>query len=462
MRSYLTRLYKKAPRPARTLMASGYGYYLRSWRYSPETEVYIKEALARESWSSEQWQDWQARELERLLKTATTQVPYYRAYWEERRRKGEDAAWERLENWPVLTKDALRETPEAFLADDARDKKLFKLSTSGTSGKPLTLWRSREAMRRWYALFELRWRNWYGVSRHDRWAILGGQLVTPVAQQTPPFWVWNAGLNQLYMSTMHISPQNVAHYLEALRRYRIRYLWGYASSLYALAHLALEQGLAAPKLEVAISNAEVLTSVQRESIAKAFGCRAVDTYGMAEAVAGASECDYGVMHLWPDAGIVEVLDDETDRVLPAGEVGRLICTGLINHDMPLIRYEVGDRGSLSPDASRCACGRALPRLTAIEGRTIDNIITLDGRRIFWLNPVFYGLPVREAQIVQEERERLEVKVVPTPAYSEGDRAAIRSRLLERVGDMTIDIQEVESIPRSANGKFRAVVNKVDG
>ena len=315
-------------------------------------------------------------------------------------------------------------------------------------------------MKLWYALFEARWRYWYGVSRHDRWAILGGQLVAPVEQETPPFWVWNAGLNQLYMSTLHLAPRHIAAYLKALKEYKITYIWGYASSLHALAQMAAEQGLEPPALKVAISNAEALLPHQRESISGFFGCPVRNTYGMAEAVAAGSECEYGIMHTWPDAGIIEVLKDGSDQPVAPGGVGRLICTGLINKDMPLIRYEVGDRGALAATVARCACGRTLPVLEKIEGRTIDNIVTADGRRIFWLNPVFYGLPLREAQIVQESLEALEVKVVPASGYSSSDTETIITRLKERVGNMNVAVAIVEDIPRSANGKFRSVINKV--
>src|SRR5437016_14584366 len=95
--------------------------------------------------------------------------------------------------------------------------------TSGTTGQSLDLWRSKSTERAWYALFEARCRRWYGVSRHERWAILGGQLVTPVGLRRPPFWLWNAALNQLYMSSYHSAPDLVPHYLDSLSRYRIGY-----------------------------------------------------------------------------------------------------------------------------------------------------------------------------------------------------------------------------------------------
>ena len=112
---------------------------------------------------------------------------------------------------------------------------MFREDTSGTTGKPLNVWWSMETVRKWYALSEARCRYWNGVSRRDRWVMIGGQLVTPVSQRKPPFWVWNRGLNQLYMSSYHLAPDLIGSYLEAMSRYRVTYSYGYTSSLYALA-----------------------------------------------------------------------------------------------------------------------------------------------------------------------------------------------------------------------------------
>src|SRR6185295_18022612 len=96
-------------------------------------------------------------------------------------------------------------------------------------------------------------------------------------------------------------------------------------------------------LTVAITNAEPLFDYQRSVIAKAFRCPVRETYGMAEIVATASECGEGALHLWPEVGCVEVFDG--DHPAGNGSSGDLICTGLFNADMPLIRYRVGDRAT---------------------------------------------------------------------------------------------------------------------
>ena len=454
-------LYHRLPYPLRCLAASARGYQLRKWRFGPETEILVERAGEREAWAPERWKVWQEEQLAHLLSRAATRVPYYCKLWTERRRRGDKRSWEQLENWPILGKDALRSDPAAFVADDRRTEAMFLVHTSGTTGTPLQLWRSRATDRQWYALFEARNLNWNGVSRRDRWAMLGGQLVAPVEDVGPPYWVRNLSMNQLYASSYHLGPNSVAAYLKALSRFHPEFMWGYASSMHALAQLALEAGLEAPSVSVAISNAEPLFDHQRKAIGSAFGCAVRNTYGMAEIVSAASECDQGVLHLWPEVGVTEIIDDAMDETVEPGKTGRLVCTGLLNGDMPLIRYEVGDRGALEEPSNRCACGRTLPSLRAIEGRSDDVLLTLDGRRIGGLNSVFkVEVPVKEAQIIQESLERIKVLVVPATGFGDKDAGEIVDSLRRRLGDVDVRVEAVGSIPRSAGGKFRAVINEL--
>ena len=453
------KVYHSLPGPFRSVVASIRGLYLRSWRYGPETDCLVEEALERETWTLNQWKTWQEERLAFVLHRAATQVPYYREYWAVRRRKGDKASWEYLEHWPILEKESVRQTPRMFVADDCDVGKMFHEQTSGSTGKPLSLWESLNTVRLIAAWTEARIRRWNGISRHDRWAMIAGQLVTPVSQRHPPFWVWNQGLNQLYMSSYHLAPDLMGAYLDALVRYRVMYLYGYSSSLYALARAALELGRKDIKVAVALTSAEPLYEYQREAIAEAFNCPVRETYGMAEVVAMASECTAGRLHLWPEVGSVEVTQNGVSA--SCGETGDLVCTGLVNSDMPLIRYRNGDRGRLMDVSEACKCRRTLPLMGAVEGRISDVLYTRDGRRIGRLSPVFKGdLAIREAQIVQETLDCVRVKVVPTSHFASRHERVIVERLKERMGEVEVLIERVSEIPRGAGGKFRAVICKL--
>jgi len=456
MSDWQLKLYHQLPPFARSAMASGRGWHLRWWRYTKETDRLVEDALEREHWSAAQWRKWQEEQLAYTLQRVATQVPFYRDQWEERRRRGDRASWDLLENWPILEKETLRQNAPAFVADDCKIGQMFHDHTSGTTGKSLDLWFRRETVVAWYALFEARWRHWYGVSRHDRWANIGGQLITPVKERKPPFWVWNSGLQQLYCSSYHLAPELIPHYFEAFKRYEIKYLWGYTSSLYALAEAALQMRRRDLPMQVVITNAEPVFAYQREVIAEAFQCPLRETYGMSEAVAGASECEAGRLHTWPELGWLEAVAGS--QPLPPNSPGDLVSTSLLNADMPLIRYRIGDRVALADATERCSCGRGLPLLSAVEGRIDDLLYTVDGRSIGRLDPVFKAeLPVREAQLIQERLDRVRVRYVPASGFDAQAERSIRERLQARMGELEVSFEPVEEIPRGANGKFRAVI-----
>lgn len=459
MNGALLHFYHWLPPPMRSAVASLRGLYLRSWRYGPETERLVEEALDREHWSRERWKAWQEEQLAFVLNRAATRVPYYREQWAKRRRKGDHTSWEYLENWPILEKEALRENPTAFVADDCDVRRMFHEHTSGTTGKSLDLWWSRDTVRAWYALFEARCRRWYGVTRQNRWAILGGQLITSIADRRPPFWVWNAALKQLYMSSYHLAPDLVPHYLDALKEYRIKYIFGYTSSLHAVAQEILRLRRKDLQMTVAITNAEPLFAYHRQTISEAFQCQVRETYGMAEIVAAASECGDGLLHLWPEVGRVEVCQD--NRPVDKGILGDLVGSGLLNTDMPLIRYRIGDRGTLTPGQAPCTCGRALPKLAALEGRIDDVLYTADRRCIGRLDPVFKDqLPVREAQIVQEGLDRVRLRYVPAQGFTSNTARLMVQRLQERMGAVEVLLEQMAEIPREHNGKFRSVICQI--
>jgi phenylacetate-CoA ligase len=431
------------------------GLQLRAMRYGPDTDRLVEEALAREYWTQVQWRQWQEERLSRILHRARFHVPFYRLQWENAASAGRHHSYERLEHWPILEKEQVRSAPRQFLADDCSLFRMIHEQTSGTSGTPLDLWWSRITLRQWYALFEARWRRWYGVSRNDRWGILGGQLVVPLTRRRPPFWVWNAPFKQLYLSSYHLSPSLIPAYLSAITRYGVEYLYGYTSALYALAEETLRLKRRLP-LRVVVTNAEPVYSYQREAIREAFGCPVRETYGMSEIVAAGGECSEGRLHLWPEVGLLEVQGDQLEDSTVKGD--RLIATGLFNPDMPLIRYAVGDRVTLPVSEATCPCGRTLPILQSVDGREDDILYTADGRRIGRLDPVFKtALPLREAQIIQESLQKLRVKYVAAPGFGRSDARDLIVALQQRLGPVEVVLEPVDEVPRAANGKFRAVI-----
>jgi len=453
--SVLMKIYQRLPAFLRSHAASWRGRQLHRWRYGPQAERLVAEAYEREAWDARQWTRYQEERLAYVLHRAATKVPYYRELWARRRRQGDHRSWEELAHWPILEKQQLRAHPESFVADDCHRAQMYSEQTSGTTGTPLRFWLQRESIQAYYALVEARCRGWHGVSRHERWALLGAKIVVPYGQRRPPYWVYNSPMNQLYLSIYHLSEETVGNYLDALRKYEATHLYGYCWALYTLARLVVQQNRDDVKLKVVLTQAEPLYPHHRAMIERAFHCPVRETYGMAEYVTMASECPQGRLHLWPELGWLETLDGE--EPVPPGRSGEVVATSLLNADMPLVRYRVGDRIRRAPPDERCACGRRLPLLQAVEGRIDDLLYTPDGRYVAQLYPILATARVHESQLVQETLRRVRVRYVPAPGFTESDARSIVDNLRARMGDVEVLLEPVTSIPRTAGGKFQFII-----
>lgn len=457
-------LYHRLPYFLKVAAASARGYQLRRWRYGRDTQKLITEALERDTWTRAEWQKWREEKLEYLLDRAANQVPYYQNYWQQQKKSRNRASWLYLENWPILEKETLRLQPKAFLAGDCNPDRMYMDHTGGTTGTPINIYESQRTLHKWYAIFEARVRGWHRVSKDEVWGIFGGQLVIPTNRKKPPYWVFNYGLNQLYLSTFHISSNTAKDYVQGLCRYAPTHLIVYPSSASYLAHLIIDQNLTPPRsIRKIFSNAELLLPEQRETLEKAFHCPVVNTYGMGELVAAGSECQHKSLHIWPDIGIIECYDEEYGFFSEPQDsrVGEYIVTGLLNTDMPLIRYRLGDRGDL-PDNLKCLCGRGLPVIDNLQGRTNDMILTPDGRKLFWFNSVFYEKPIIESQIVQEKIDKTVIYIVPGKGFSPVTKTEILDAMRSRVGDqMDLEIVTTDFIPRTKAGKLQAIISQIE-
>ena len=195
------------------------------------------------------------------------------------------------------------------------------------------------------------------------------------------------------------------------------------------------------------------------AIERAFGARAYQEYGSVENCALATECEHGSLHVSPDFGIVEIVD-ERGLPVPPGVTGRVLATGLLNEAQPLIRYEIGDLAAWSRET--CPCGRdQLPVLSGIEGRLEDAVVGPDGRQMVRLHGLFINVPgLIEGQVVQEEIDLLRVRVVVTAAFGDAQRSLIERRVGERLGPVRVVVETVASIERTSRGKFRAVISRL--
>lgn len=381
----------------------------------------------------------QQSSLRQFLRYAVEHVPYYR---------NQKLSPENLTEWPILEKSVVATNPEQFLSDEFPRRELMKLQTSGTTGTPLTVWFTVEC-NQLESAFRWRHRSWAGISFPTRGAYISGHPVVPPSQQNPPFWRVDYVEGRLLCSSYHLAPQNLPAYIAALARYSPEFIHGYPSSLYILARHILEHGAQGFRPRAVFCASETLLDFQRTGIEQAFGVKAFNWYGNTEMTCNIIECAAGHLHYRTDYGVLELLDG-----------GAMVCTGLNNRAMPLIRYRVGDVAQARDGF--CSCGSAFPLIERVEGRVEDYVRTPDGRFVGRLDHLFKGVEhVREAQIVQERLDEIVLRIIRTTGFNAHDEQAIQAEARQRLGPaMRIKFEYPEVIERAANGKFRFIVSKL--
>ena len=439
----LQQIYSALPIPLQHACATAQGARYYRWRYGGIFQEYLSALKRTEYLPADELCELQTAGLKRLLQFACTHVPYYRKHGAV----------------VHTTKDQIRERPEDFIADTFPRRSLIPWHTSGTTGKPLTIYYSRQAMRKMWAFVEL-CRNTAGVAKSDRRCQFTGKMIVPPAPASSKiFWRRDLANRALLLSTVHLLPANLPFYAAALERFRPVYLSGYPSSMYVLAEYYRQSGRPAPRLKAALPSAETLLDHQRSAIEETFATRVFDQYGQAEMQSFWYQCEARRMHAHPLAGLTEILrPDGAPAAL--GEMGEVVLTGLVNDAMPLLRYHVGDTARFATAA--CPCGRGMPVIEEIGGRLDDFVYTRERGFLGRLDPVLKGVRnIVESQLEQESLDVLRVRFVPAAGFAAEDLHMLEHNLRARVGrSIHLEFECTDHIPRSPNGKFRFVISRL--
>lgn len=456
------KLYPQLPVTLQNVAISAFGYSWKKRRYGGIFEKQLIAFKTRENWNALQWQDFQTTQLRQLLVHSFETVPYYREIFQRSGftlstlRQFEIADLKRL---PFLEKKSLKQFGKTSLISSKCEPGGEFFESSGSTGTPTSILYSHKMHQRIHGAYESRVRHWAGVNRFMPRAIIGGRRIVPAGNSKPPYYRYNYIENQLYLSAYHISKETAKGYLDGIARYKSEYMTGYAMSNFFLARFMLESGLQPPQMKAVVTSSEKLTAQMREVFHKVYGCKTFDGWSGVENCGLISENEYGQLLVSPDVGIIEILDKEGAPVKP-GQSGEVVCTGFLNFDQPLIRYKMGDYVTLAVDQTT-KCGRIMPVIEEIDGRIEDVVVGKDGREMVRFHGVFVNLQsVVEAQLIQQDVDIFHINVVPVTALSEVDKMLIVKRLESQLGTLKITFEELNKIPRGANGKFKSVVSNI--
>jgi len=418
-------------------------------------------------WSRERIEALQAERLQRLVAYAYNKVPYYHRLMIERGLRPHDIQSVRdITKLPVLTKELIRANLDDMCAVDLPRDTLFRGRTSGSTGEPLLFYSTRAAQYNHGYAVGLRSMRWAGIRLGDR------TVSVCVRTRDETGWEhflreWSRRLKRTTeVDTTSISDATLPYVVHKLHGLRPRAFTAYPSVMAHIASFIKDSGLPAPPVHSILTGGEQLFEHQRELITDVFHSAPFSRYGSHEVYEMAAECEkQSGLHVHAEDIIAEVVDEDGTPV-PAGQQGNMLVTNLHSYGMPFIRYQNGDSGSLS--TSPCTCGRGLPLLGTLLGRTADIIRTPSGKHVAGVSLALSRLAVlgvTHFQILQEELDKVVIHVVLPHAKEpcQQSEAGLRVEDILRRGlgkDMRIEVVFTEHIEPTSAGKHVPIVSKL--
>ncbi len=461
VRSNLPRLqsiYDRFPSPARHLLTSMRGWVLTRIRYSPEMFAVLNKLRADESWSCDQVSACQLSALQQTIDHGVRTVPFYSGY-----PRCEIHGVEDLRRLPILDRETVLQNQERLFSQATPPHRRIRGGTTGTTGASLCVaYTERLVCKNW--AFLLRQWAWAGIEpRHPRITLQGARIV-PANRHEPPYWTFNVPERQILMSIFHLSERTAPAYLEFLRKHSSSVLEGFPSVLAILADFALDRGVQIP-MRAVFTTGEPLYPTVRAKTEEAFQARVFDSYGMTEYCGLIQQCERGRMHLAPEYGFLEILNERGEPVA-RDEEGDFVWTGFLNEAMPLIRYRIGDRGRWE-SASACSCGRAFPLVVPTITRESDTLRCPDGRLFSprALNQLLKQLTsLRFCQFVHNDPNHVLVRAVVRSGDANGrapeEVMEIRAKLQDLLGPSMQVAAEFAAAPIARRGgKIPLIINE---
>ena len=428
------------------------------WPGGLETRRHLRE-LERTQWLSEdELRALQLAKIQQLVKHAYEHVPFYRERYQRAGIHPEDIrSLEDFQALPFLTREDVKNNLEALVAQNFPRHKLYKSETGGSTGEPIQFL-VEGSFWWWNAALEFRGRGWHGVQEGDKIAWVWG------ADRDMPGWSRTKRLRahimrQRFLNAFGMTEAKMQAFTEMLVRWQPVMFRAYASALSLFAQFIKERGITGIRPKLIETTAEKVTDPQRQLLEEVFHCQVADCYSAREMGTIAYQCEMGGMHVC-ETRYLEIVAN--DKVVQPGQLGEVVVTSLTQFAMPFIRYKKGDMAIYEP--GHCPCGRKLPRLKEVVGRTNEFLVSADGQFVhsLFLAYVFRVKPeVVRYQVHQPDRKHLNVRLVCNQPVNSAWLDNARAEIQARFGQETqVSIQVVDQIELTPVGKHRHVISEV--
>lgn len=452
MIAYLKTLLRNLPPPVFQLLELPYHHAPPAFRYGEPYRRMLDLYRESDHWTEQQLRQFQEERLRNLTAHAYTNVPYYTQLFDERGLNPADIqTLDDLNKIPVLTSDIVKSRWKDLVARNVSRLNREVSHTSGSTGPSMYFYFDHTTIpvERAQAMRHL---LWLGYQEGDKIAVVKGQPLSDPRKIVKYYH----GSRELRVSLMNSDDETLATVVDALERMQPSFLRGWPSCLYIIARWMNRNNrrIAAPKF--IITSSENLYQYMRSRIEHVFGAKVVDGYGQSEFVAYALQCQLCQgYHVQMETGIMELIPYR-------GALSEIVGTCLWNFAMPFIRYATGDLAIKQQQP--CPCGRKSWLLSEIVGRTADLVYRQEQSDSAYAlgQCTFYDLEeIKESQILLEDDNTVNVKVVPRGELSSRTKDLIRCEIEKVLGTspMTVIIEEVDQVSPLERGKRPLIVGR---
>ncbi|MDT7830653.1 CoF synthetase [Pricia sp. S334] len=400
-----------------------------------------------ENFGSAESRNRRAESLERLLDHAVKSTSYYARF----------ANFSRLEDFPVVNKNIIRDDYDNFRSSDFNDSDNYSVYTSGSTGTPFRMLHDKNKRNRHSAdvtyfsrkagfeignrLFYIR--HWDQYNTSNPWMTWRKNVyMHPVSRLS------HHDLEELFSEiAKDSSPKGILCYASVLDELK-RYLEN------------TEDVAPVQRLNSIIAISETLNEDTKRAIEKHLGVPVVSRYSNVEnGILAQQSPECSEFHVNWASYFVEILDMDSDMPAKPGERGRIVITDLYNYCIPIIRYDTGDLGRME---IRTINGAEQPVLSRVEGRKLDMVLDVDGNMMspYVVYHILKYPHIKQFQFIQECEKKYTVKLNVLPEFNSGE--AITTEFKRHLGaDAEIQLEFVEDIPLLSSGKRKFVINKLN-
>ena len=410
----------------------------------------------------------QGKKLRELVSYVYENSPFYKKRFDEYGVKPDDIrTLEDITKLPFTFKQDLRDTYPTGMFCVPNSKLARFHASSGTTGKPTVVGYTQKDIDEWAESLARGFTS-VGMGKDD------------ILQVSYGYGLFTGGLGAHYGSeklgatVLPTSSGNTERQIELMKDLGITAIACTPSYFLFMIETARKMGISIKddtKVKIGFFGAEPWSLELKRRIEEDSGIKAYDIYGTSE-LSGPlfTECSEQCgIHVWGDKFLVEILDPETEKPVPDGEIGELVITTLAKEALPLIRYRVKDLTQKFSEP--CSCGRTHPRITRISGRS-DDMIIVRGINVFpgQIESVLMNIPeVGNHFMIILDRigplDNMKVQIeMNESAFSDrmSDMMALKKKIagaLRHVLNLSVEVELVEhgTLPRS-EGKSKKVID----